>query len=153
MIRPGGIYLSIVIPVYNEEQSLSPLFERLTESLKALSYTCEIIFVDDGSSDSSLQILKRLVETNPTVVLVEQRSNFGKSSALNAGFSVAGGEVIITMDADLQDDPKEIPTLLARLEEGYDLVTGWRMNRWRECQECGVNGPQVVKAISDPRNE
>ncbi|MCC6612477.1 MAG: glycosyltransferase family 2 protein [Anaerolineae bacterium] len=129
--QPGSVFLSVVIPVYNEEQSLQLLFERLTESLAPLGLAYEIVFVDDGSSDSSLQILRQLVAEHATVVLLEQRRNFGKSAALNAGFSLARGDAIITMDADLQDDPEGIRTLLERLGEGYDLVTGWRVNRWK----------------------
>jgi glycosyltransferase involved in cell wall biosynthesis len=125
-----AVRISIVIPVHNEEESLLALFQHLTRVLQSVGQPYEIIFVDDGSSDSSLQILKGFVTTNPEVIAVEQRTNFGKSAALNTGFSVARGEILFTLDADLQDDPDEIPALLAKLEEGYDLVTGLRANRW-----------------------
>lgn len=122
--------LSIVIPVYNEEESLDELISQLTEVLNATRRTYELVFVDDGSRDRSLDILKNYADQRPDIVIVQQRNNFGKSAALMAGFHVAGGAVVITMDADLQDEPQEIPTLLAKLDEGYDVVTGQRENRW-----------------------
>ena len=122
--------ISIIIPVYNEEQSLAPLFERLQNSLDGLAQSYELIFVDDGSTDYSLEIMQGFVNQRPQqVVVVEQVSNLGKSAALMVGFAIARGDVLFTMDADLQDDPDEIPTLLAKLDEGYDLVTGLRSNR------------------------
>lgn len=121
--------ISVIIPVYNEEESLPHLIERLRQSLDGLGRTYEIIFIDDGSDDQSLQIMHGFVEDHPQVVVVEQISNFGKSMALMAGFSVARGDVIFTMDADLQDDPNEMHLLLEKLDEGYDLVTGLRSNR------------------------
>jgi glycosyltransferase involved in cell wall biosynthesis len=123
------VRLSIVIPVYNEEESLLLLYERLESVLESSGEKYEIIFVDDGSTDHSAQILRELVITHPAVVLVEQVANFGKSAALTTGFSVAQGDIVITLDADLQDDPAEIPVLRAKLDEGYDLVTGLRANR------------------------
>lgn len=121
--------ISVIIPVYNEEESLPHLLERMQQSLNALGHAYEIIFIDDGSNDKSLEIMRGFVEQHPQILLIEQISNFGKSMALMAGFSVARGGIIFTMDADLQDDPAEIPLLLAKLNEGYDLVTGQRSNR------------------------
>lgn len=121
--------ISVIIPVYNEEESLPHLIEQLRQSLDGLGRTYEIVFIDDGSTDQSLTIMHGFVEQYPQVVVVEQISNFGKSMALTAGFAVARGDVIFTMDADLQDDPGEMHLLLAKLDEGYDLVTGLRSNR------------------------
>jgi glycosyltransferase involved in cell wall biosynthesis len=123
-------YLSIVIPLLNETDNLSPLHERLTASLKEVDAPYEIVFVDDGSTDDSPAVLEDLFQKDPAHVRVLQfRRNFGKTAALNAGFDYARGQIVITMDADLQDDPAEIPAMLARLNEGYDLVAAWRVNR------------------------
>jgi glycosyltransferase involved in cell wall biosynthesis len=122
--------LSLIIPLLNEAENLCPLYERLTASLGEVGRPYEVIFVDDGSTDASADILNDLFQDDPAHVRVIQfRRNFGKTAALNAGFAHARGQVIITMDADLQDDPAEIPALLARLEEGYDLVAAWRVDR------------------------
>lgn len=121
--------LSVVIPVFNEFESIPHLYARLSPVLAAITDSHEIVFVDDGSSDSSVQVISDLVDRHPEVVLVRHRSNFGKSVAMNTGFNVARGEVIFTMDADLQDEPTEIPKLLSRIEEGNDLVVGLRSNR------------------------
>ena len=122
-------YLSLVIPTYNERESLCTLHERITETATALDYPWEIIYVDDGSDDGSTDTLRGLQHACSNVIVIVQRRNFGKSLALNAGFSLVRGEIIITMDADLQDEPAEIPRLLAKLDEGYDMVTGWKENR------------------------
>lgn len=135
--------LSVIIPVYNEEESLPHLLDRLNPVLKALNKAYEIVFVDDGSTDQSLNILREVVKHDPAITLVEQRSNFGKSAALTTGFNVAQGDVVITLDADLQDDPDEIPTLLNKLNEGYDLVTGLRANR-RQNDPLGKTFPSKV---------
>lgn len=123
-------YLSIVIPLLNEEENLTPLHRQLTDVLQKLGQAYELLFVDDGSTDSSYQVLNGLFAADSAHVRVIQfQRNFGKTAALNAGFSHARGEVIITMDADLQDDPAEIPAMLAKLNEGFDLVAAWRVNR------------------------
>jgi len=123
-------YLSIIIPLLNEADNLRPLHERLTTSLKQVGQPYEIVFIDDGSQDASFSVLESLFQQDPTHARVLQfRRNFGKTAALNAGFSHARGEIIITMDADLQDDPAEIPAMLAKLDEGYDLVAAWRVDR------------------------
>lgn len=120
--------ISFVIPTYNEEESLQKLYELIVANVPA-EHTCEIVFVDDGSSDGSLSVMKGLHEQDPRVKVVQFRRNFGKAAALMAGFAQAEGEIVFTMDADLQDDPEEIPHFLAKLDEGYDLVSGWKFPR------------------------
>jgi len=122
--------LSIIIPLLNEADNLCALHEQLTASLAGTGRAYEILFVDDGSDDASPGILEDMFRRDATHVRVLQfRRNFGKTAALNAGFAHARGQVVITMDADLQDDPAEIPAMLAKLEEGYDLVAAWRYDR------------------------
>ena len=121
--------LSLVIPLYNEAQSLPELHGALTAALQPYADRCEMIFVDDGSTDGSFEQLRALREDDRRVKVVRLRSNQGKAAALAAGFRQARGGIIITMDADLQDDPAEIPRLLGKLEDGYDLVSGWKAQR------------------------
>ncbi|HEV2235342.1 MAG TPA: glycosyltransferase family 2 protein [Ktedonobacterales bacterium] len=121
--------ISVVIPVYNEEQSLHPLYDGVTAALQALGRSYEIIFVDDGSSDGSFTVMRALHEGDPHVRVVRFRRRFSKTPALVAGFAHSHGDIIFTMDGDLQDDPAEIPQFLARLEAGYDLVSGWKFPR------------------------
>lgn len=129
-MKSSTVNLSLVIPLLNEADNLRPLHGRLTASLDQVGQSSEIIFVNDGSTDASSAILEDLFRCDPAHVRVIQfRRNFGKTAALNAGFAHARGQVIITMDADLQDDPAEIPAMLAKLEEGYDLVAAWRVDR------------------------
>lgn len=120
--------LSVVIPVYNEHESLHPLMQELNVVLDAIPQTAEVVFVDDGSTDGSRVILEELAE-QPRVRVVQQRRNFGKGAALMAGFRHATGDAVITMDADLQDDPAEIPRMIELLEQGTDLVAGWKATR------------------------
>jgi glycosyltransferase involved in cell wall biosynthesis len=123
-------YLSVVIPLYNERDSLEPLYEELDSALTALGRPYEIVFVDDGSTDGSFATLQQLHAADAAHIrLIQFRRNFGKTAALSAAFRRVRGEVVVTMDADLQDDPREIPKLLAKLEEGYDLVAAWRERR------------------------
>lgn len=122
--------ISIVIPLLNEEESIRPLYNDLKKSLKNISCEHEIIFVDDGSTDKSLSIIKELARFDNHVHYLSFRTNYGKSAALQMGFKHVSGDVVITMDADLQDDPSEIPNLLRKLEEGYDLVSGWKKKRY-----------------------
>jgi glycosyltransferase involved in cell wall biosynthesis len=121
--------ISIVIPVYNEAESLPPLHAELDATLHALGKSYEIIAVDDGSRDNSLHVLKQLVEVDPHLVVVSLRRNFGQTAAFAAGFDQARGAMVITMDADGQNDPADIPALLDKMAEGYDIVSGWRQNR------------------------
>jgi glycosyltransferase involved in cell wall biosynthesis len=122
--------LSFVIPLLNEEDSLQALYEAITESSESLSLEYEIVFVDDGSTDGSPSVLRELYERDAKHVRVIQfRRNFGKMAAMTAGFARARGDLIVTLDADLQDDPAELPKLLAKLDEGYDLVVAWRAQR------------------------
>jgi glycosyltransferase involved in cell wall biosynthesis len=125
----GDVDLSIVIPVLNEEANLKPLYSELKEALEALRRSYEIVFIDDGSTDGSAQVLTELYQTDDRVKVVEFRRNFGKTAALTAGFRLSRGQIAVTMDADLQDSPAEIGVLLSRLEEGYDLVAAWRFKR------------------------
>jgi glycosyltransferase involved in cell wall biosynthesis len=121
--------ISVVVPVHDEEQSVEPLYEELRASLDPLGRPWEAVFVDDGSTDGSLGALTRLHASAPNVKVVRLRRNFGKAAALAAGFRHADGDVVVTIDADLQDDPAEIPRLLAKLDEGFDLVSGWKVQR------------------------
>lgn len=125
----GEPALSLVIPLYNEVESLQELHAALTTVLRSYPDRYEVIYVDDGSTDGSFDRLKTLRDADPRIVVIRLRCNQGKTIALIAGFREARGEVIVTLDADLQDDPAEIPRLLDRLEEGYDLVSGWKVNR------------------------
>ncbi len=121
--------LSIVIPVYNEEENILMLFDEIEKVFAQTNQAYEVIFIDDGSTDKSLQILKELQKAKDPVVVAALRKNFGQTAAMSAGFDLARGDVIIAMDADLQNDPNDIPLLLAKIEEGNDVVTGWRYNR------------------------
>ncbi len=121
--------LSIVLPLLNEEGNLRLLHQKLTEVLRPLGQPYEIIFVNDGSTDASPPILTELFEMDPAVQVIHFQQNFGKTAALTAGFRHSRGEIIITLDADLQDDPTEIPAMLDKLNEGYDLVAAWRQQR------------------------
>jgi glycosyltransferase involved in cell wall biosynthesis len=121
--------ISVVVPLYNEEESLLELFESLESVMTGLGVDYEYVFVDDGSVDKSLLILRELYERSPKVKVLSFRRNHGKSAALSMGFKEAKGDVIITMDADLQDDPAEIPALIKKLHEGADLVSGWKLDR------------------------
>jgi glycosyltransferase involved in cell wall biosynthesis len=123
------IKLSIVIPLFNEAESLSELYDNLISVIQQYDYEYEIIFVDDGSTDGSAAMIEELHNKDNQIKLIQFRKNYGKSAGLAAGFKAVTGDFIITMDADLQDDPKEIPNLLNKLNEGFDLVSGWKKNR------------------------
>ncbi len=128
--RPQGVeHLSIVIPVYNEQDSLNLLHREIAETARAAGLDLEVIFVDDGSRDTSWEVIAELARTYPYVHGLRFRRNFGKAAALSAGFGAARGDVILTMDADLQDDPREIPRFLAALHTGRDVVSGWKRTR------------------------
>ena len=121
--------ISIVIPLHDEERSIALLYDELQAALEPLGEEWEAVFVDDGSVDGSFAALTRLHDANENVRVVRLRRNFGKAAALAAGFSQARGETVVTIDADLQDDPAEIPRLLVKLDEGFDLVSGWKTRR------------------------
>jgi len=121
--------VSVLIPVYNEEGSLSLLYDKLRLALEKTGRAYEIIFVDDGSSDGSLEILLDLREKNPNVKIISFSRNFGQTAALSAGIDCSKGDIIIPMDGDLQTDPEDILLLLKRVEDGYDVVSGWRKDR------------------------
>jgi glycosyltransferase involved in cell wall biosynthesis len=121
--------LSIIIPLNNEEGNIVPLYQKLSEQLQRIQRTYEIIFVDDGSTDKTFEKISRFHTQDPYVKVIKFRKNFGKSTALNVAFHYAKGQIIITMDGDLQDDPEEIPKFLAKIEEGFDLVSGWKYPR------------------------
>jgi len=130
--KPAGKkapYLSVVLPVYNEEESLELQHKAVTEAVKKLNKTYEIIFVDDGSVDSSYEILKSISSKDKSVKLVRFRRNFGQTAAMAAGIDHSKGEIIVFMDSDLQNEPGDIGKLLEKIEEGYDVVSGWRANR------------------------
>lgn len=130
--------LSFVIPAKNEEASIASLYEEIKSVLIKIKTPYEIIFIDDGSTDSTFEKFKKLHRKDKRVKLIRLRGNFGKSVALRVGFNATLGDIIFTMDADLQDDPKEIPNFLKKLDEGYDLISGWKKER---------NDPQLQKVI------
>src|SRR3954464_7261744 len=121
--------LSIVVPIHNEEPSILPLYDRLTGVLEQSKRPYEILFVDDASNDRRFEVLANLVETDGHLKVIRLRRNFGQTAALSAGFHEAKGEVIIAMDGDLQHAPEDIPALLQKIDEGYDIASGWRKNR------------------------
>lgn len=121
--------LSIVVPIHNEEPAILPLYDQLTGVLDSLARPYEILFVDDASTDRSFDLLANLAETDARLTVVRLRRNFGQTAALSAGFDRAKGEVVISLDGDLQHDPADIPALLAKIDEGYDIASGWRKDR------------------------
>ncbi|MFZ2147968.1 MAG: glycosyltransferase family 2 protein [Sedimentisphaerales bacterium] len=121
--------ISVVVPLLNEQDNIGPLYEQITQTLTDL-YDYEIIFVDDGSSDNSFDILSKLQKTDAGIRVICFRRNFGQTAALSAGFVHARGKVIVAIDADLQNDPADIPKMIARLNEGFDVVSGWRKKRY-----------------------
>ena len=121
--------ISVIIPAYNEEENIPVLYEKLKEVLEGLHRDYEVIFVDDGSEDRTPEILRELAEKDKKVKVIRFRRNYGQTAAMYAGFEHAKGEVIITMDADLQNDPEDIPMLLETMDKGYDIVSGWRKDR------------------------
>jgi glycosyltransferase involved in cell wall biosynthesis len=125
----GKPEVSVFLPVYNEEPNLRPLHAKLDEALQTLGRTSEIIYVDDGSTDGSLNVLRELARKDSRVRVVALRRNYGQTAAMAAGIDAASGEVLIPMDADMQNDPADIVRLLEKLDEGYDVVSGWRKNR------------------------
>ena len=129
MTIEANFALSLVIPVYNEATNLPELHGEITSACQNLGKSYEIIFVDDGSEDDSLPVLKQLLKKDPHIRIIQLRKNFGQTAALSAGFDSARGNIIITLDADLQNDPQDFGLLIEKIEEGYDLVSGWRAKR------------------------
>jgi glycosyltransferase involved in cell wall biosynthesis len=121
--------LSVVVPIHNEEPSILPLYDRLTSVLEKLRKPYEILFVDDASTDRSFDLLANLVETDHRLKVIRLRRNFGQTAALAAGFDESQGNIVISLDGDLQHAPEDIPALLEKIEEGYDIASGWRKNR------------------------
>lgn len=124
-----GPDLSFVVPVYNEAKNLPALYQEMVNSCKKLSKSYEFIFVDDGSWDESFIVLKKIQKNDPKVKIIRLKKNFGQTAALSAGFDYARGEIIITLDADLQNDPQDFKLLIKKIQEGYDIVSGWRQKR------------------------
>ena len=122
-------YLSIVVPVYNEEDNVKPLYEKIRTVCEEVGKSFEVLFVDDGSNDRTFEVLSNLRDIEPHLAVIRFQKNAGQTSAMAAGFEYAQGEIIISMDGDLQNDPADIPKLLEKLNEGYDLVCGWRKER------------------------
>ena len=124
-----GVYLSIVIPVFNEEKNLQPLYNSLKIVLNKIKKPYEILFVDDGSCDASFAVLEKIQKNDKSVHVIKFRKNFGQTAALDAGFNESEGNIIVSMDADLQNDPQDIPKLLDQMNKDHDVVCGWRYNR------------------------
>jgi glycosyltransferase involved in cell wall biosynthesis len=129
MSEKENLDLSIIIPILDERDNLGPLYYQITNIVKKLKLKYEVIFIDDGSSDGSFEVLEELSKKHKEILVIKFKRNFGKAAALSAGFRIAKGRLIITMDGDLQDDPSEIPKFLEKLEEGFDLVSGWKKER------------------------
>lgn len=129
MMKKRKCDLSLVIPVFNEQENLDQLYKEITASCEKLNKSYEVIFIDDGSTDDSLNVLIRLQKRDPRICVIRLRKNFGQTAALSAGFDHSCGDIIITLDADLQNDPEDFGMLIDKMEEGYDLVSGWRKKR------------------------
>jgi len=128
-MREEHIHYSIVVPFYNEQENVLPLYMKISEVMDAIGESFEMIFIDDGSRDRTFRILSEIFENDRRVNVLRLRRNFGQTAALKAGFDFAHGEVIISMDGDLQHDPEEIPQFIAKIREGYDIASGWRAHR------------------------
>src|SRR6201988_1226047 len=129
MRSDSPIQFSIVVRFFNEQENIPPLYMKLTEVMDGIGEPYELVFVDDGSKDNTFKVLSDIYEHDRRMNIVRLRRNFGQTAALKAGFDFARGEVVISMDGDLQHDPEEIPRFLEKIEEGYDLVSGWRAHR------------------------
>jgi glycosyltransferase involved in cell wall biosynthesis len=128
-MKPVMLALSVVVPLFNEQDSLRPLVRQLLDAVRPLGVPFELVLVDDGSKDATATLLAELSDEVPELVAVLLRRNYGQTAAMAAGFDASCGDVIVTLDGDLQNDPADIPLLLAKIEEGYDLVSGWRHQR------------------------
>jgi glycosyltransferase involved in cell wall biosynthesis len=125
----NDIEISVVIPVFNESENIKPLIIKLDEVLIKKGKTFEIIMVDDGSTDNSFEVMRKLIDNHKKLRIIRFRRNFGQTSAFSAGFDLARGDIVVTLDSDLQNDPADIPKLLKELDKGYDMVSGWRKKR------------------------
>ena len=144
--------LSIVIPLYNEEESIPSLYTRLTAALEEYGRPFEAIIIDDGSSDRSFELLADIARKDTRYKIIRLRRNFGQTAAFSAGFDAARGDVIITMDADLQNDPADIPLLMSKIEEGYDIVSGWRkdrQDRWLDRKLPSMMANRLISNVTD----
>jgi len=128
ILKLNPMKVSVVIPIYNEEQNIEILYEKLKDALNNQPFSYELLFVDDGSNDNSLNILKDIQKSDKNVIVISFRKNFGQTAAFSAGFDYASGDVVVTIDGDLQNDPMDIPKLVAMMDE-YDIVSGWRKDR------------------------
>lgn len=143
--------LSIVVPLYNEVDNVAQLVKAISIALESVRYDYELIAVDDGSTDGTRALLAQLVETNPRLRVIELRRNYGQTAAMSAGIEHAAGEVIVTIDGDLQNDPNDIPALVAKIDEGYDLVHGWRKDRqdpWLSRRFPSLLANRVIAAVT-----
>ena len=147
--------LSVVVPVFQEEANVPELARRLDSALRAIGRTYEIILVDDGSADGTWPALLAAARTYPRLRLLRFRRNFGQTAAMSAGFDAARGEIIVTLDADLQNPPEEIPKLLAKMDEGYDIVSGWRKNRQDEASRTIISrqANRILRILTDISEE
>lgn len=144
--------ISIVIPLYNEEESIPHLCEALDAAIANYGQPAEVIIVDDGSRDNSFKLLKEYAARDPRFTVIRFRRNFGQTAAFAAGFAQARGEVVITMDADLQNDPMDIPLLMAKVDEGYDIVSGWRkdrQDRWIDRKLPSMLANRLISNVTD----
>lgn len=142
-------YLSVVVPLYNEEESIPYLYEALVEALDAVGRSWEVIIIDDGSSDASFTLLRSIASGDARFRLIQLRRNFGQTAAFSAGFDHARGEVVVTMDADLQNDPRDIPKLLEQMDAGFDIVSGWRKDRQDRLLDRRLPSVLANRLISD----
>lgn len=146
--------ISIVIPLYNEEDSIPHLHEALDAAIANYGLPAEVIIIDDGSRDRSFVLLKEIAQRDPRFTIIRFRRNFGQTAAFAAGFAQARGEFVITMDADLQNDPMDIPLLMAKADEGYDIVSGWRKNRqdrWLDRKLPSMLANRLISNVTDVR--
>lgn len=149
-----ALKISIVIPLFNEEDSIPHLYEALDAAIANYGKPAEVIIVDDGSRDRSFAMLKEIAERDPRFTIIRFRRNFGQTAGFAAGFARARGEVVITMDADLQNDPMDIPLLMAKIDEGFDIVSGWRKNRqdrWIDRKLPSMLANRLISNVTDVR--
>lgn len=151
MNEASPIALSVVVPVFNEEDNVAALCQRIHEALRDCGRTYEVVLVDDGSKDGTWDALKAAAATYPHLRLVRFRRNFGQTAAMSAGFDAARGDIIVTLDADLQNPPEEIPVVLAKMDEGYDVVSGWRKDRQDEAKRTFISrqANKIIRFLTD----